>query len=214
MHFPANAGLIDELTYDRYLVDTGAILSIIPCASNTSPSGPLLKGANEVPIPSSGFITKTAQFQGKLFTSSFLQAAVAGHILGIDFLRKFRITVAPEISQIMFACMVVAQPAAKPSLPSFCQRTAGPPAPLGTTPLLPTLLARGLQVDLFHFSSQGSQFTVDPLLSVQPIPDSVHADVKLLLQKFPSTLRTGDVVPNPSHGVEHHIHTGGHPSVF
>jgi hypothetical protein len=32
MHFPANAGLIfltDELTYDRYLVDTGATLSIV-----------------------------------------------------------------------------------------------------------------------------------------------------------------------------------------
>jgi hypothetical protein len=24
----------------------------------------------------------------------------------------------------------------------------------------------------------------------------------------------GDVVPNPSYGVEHHIHTGGHPPVF
>ncbi len=30
---------------------------------------------------------KTVQFQGKLFTSNFLQAAVAGPILGIDFLR-------------------------------------------------------------------------------------------------------------------------------
>jgi hypothetical protein len=28
------------------------------------------------------------------------------------------------------------------------------------------------------------------------------------------SLRTGDVVPNPSHGVEHHIHTGLHPPVF
>jgi hypothetical protein len=49
MNFPANAGLIfltDVLTYDRYLVDTGATFSIIPCASSTSPSGPLLKGAN------------------------------------------------------------------------------------------------------------------------------------------------------------------------
>jgi hypothetical protein len=34
MHFPANAGLIvimDELTNDRYLVDTGATLNIFPC---------------------------------------------------------------------------------------------------------------------------------------------------------------------------------------
>jgi hypothetical protein len=71
MHFPANAGLMlltDELTNDRYLVDTGTALSIVPCNHNTSPSGPLLKGADGQPIPSWGFIQKTLQFQGKLFT--------------------------------------------------------------------------------------------------------------------------------------------------
>ncbi len=49
MHFPANAGLIylpDEVTNDRYLVDTGATLSIVPCNQNFSPSGPLLRGAD------------------------------------------------------------------------------------------------------------------------------------------------------------------------
>jgi hypothetical protein len=49
---------------------------------------------------------------------------------------------------------------------------------------------------------------------LQPIPASVSADVKILLEKFPTILRTGDVVPKPTHGVEHHIHTGGHPPVF
>jgi hypothetical protein len=46
MLFPANVGLIfltDELTRDRYLVDTGATLSIAPCNSKTTLSGPLLK---------------------------------------------------------------------------------------------------------------------------------------------------------------------------
>jgi hypothetical protein len=38
------------------------------------------------------------QFQGKLFTSTFLQAAVTGPILGIDFLRKFNVIVSPELS--------------------------------------------------------------------------------------------------------------------
>jgi hypothetical protein len=55
MHFHANAGLMfltDELTNDRYLVDTGATLSIVPCNQNSSPSGPLLKGADGQPIPS------------------------------------------------------------------------------------------------------------------------------------------------------------------
>jgi hypothetical protein len=49
MHFPANAGLMfltDELTNDRYLVDTRATLSIVPCNQNSSPSGLLLKGAD------------------------------------------------------------------------------------------------------------------------------------------------------------------------
>jgi hypothetical protein len=32
------------------------------------------------------------------------------------------------------------------------------------------------------------------------VPD----DVKNLLQKFPSILRTGDLKPTPNHGVEHH----------
>jgi hypothetical protein len=46
---------------------------------------------------------------------------------------------------------------------------------------------------------------------MQPIPDSVPADVKRLLQKYPSVFCTGDVLPSPSHRVEHHIHTGCHP---
>ncbi len=39
-------------------------------------------------------------------------------------------------------------------------------------------------------------------------------DVKTLLQKFTSILRTGDVKPTHNHGVEHHIYTGSHPPVF
>jgi hypothetical protein len=98
MHFPANAVfnfLTGELPNDRYLVDTGATLSIVPCNQNFSPSSPLLKGADGQPIPSWCFIKKTVLFQGKLFTSSFLQAAVASPILGIDFFRKFKVMVVP-----------------------------------------------------------------------------------------------------------------------
>jgi hypothetical protein len=79
-----------------------------PCASNANPSGPLLKGTDGLPIPSWGFITITVQFQGKLFTSSFLHSAVGGPILRIDFLSKFRITVATETNQIQFACAAAA----------------------------------------------------------------------------------------------------------
>jgi hypothetical protein len=76
--------LTDELTNGRYLVDTGATLSIVPCNQNSSPSGPLLKGADCQPIPFWSFIKKIVQFQGKFFTSTFLRVAVASPNLGID----------------------------------------------------------------------------------------------------------------------------------
>jgi hypothetical protein len=87
------------------------MLEIVPCSQNSSPSSPLLKGADGQPIPSWCFIQKTVQVQDKYYTSSFLQAAVAGPILGIDFLRKFKVTAVPEISQIQFACTAAAPPA-------------------------------------------------------------------------------------------------------
>jgi hypothetical protein len=49
---------------------------------------------------------------------------------------------------------------------------------------------------------------------MQQISDSMSRDVKRLIKKFPSILRMGDVMPTPTHGVENHIHTGSHPSVF
>jgi hypothetical protein len=158
MHFPANAGLIflnDELTNDRYLVDTGATLSIVPCNQNSSPSGPLLKGADGQPIPSWGFIQKIVQFQGKLFTSTFLQATVAGPILGIDFLRKFKFTVSPKLSQIQFACSAAA-------LPAHILPPAAPPALYCSS----------------SFNSRENKSLSDPPSLFQKIPDSVPDDVK------------------------------------
>ncbi len=51
-------------------------------------------------------------------------------------------------------------------------------------------------------------------LSVQPIPEYLPASIKTLLEKFPSILRTCDVVPDPTHGVLQHIHTGRHLLIF
>ncbi len=66
-----------------------------------------------------GDLLKIVQFHGKLFSSQFLRAAVAGPILGIDIFRKFKVTVAPETSQILFACTASAPSAPKSVLPSF-----------------------------------------------------------------------------------------------
>jgi hypothetical protein len=109
MHFPANAGLIfltDKLTNDKFLVDTGATLSIIPCSSN-NPSGPLLKG-NQSPLGVSS--PKLSSYKAKCSLPAFASSrsqSQSGH----QFLRKFKITVAQETSQILFACAAEAPPA-------------------------------------------------------------------------------------------------------
>ncbi len=64
------------------------------------------------------------------------------------------------------------------------------------------------------FSIRNDQSLLDLSPSVQVIPDFVNADVKLLLKKQYSILRTGDVMPKPTHGDEHHIHINSHPPVF
>ncbi len=65
-----------------------------------------------------------------------------------------------------------------------------------------------------NISLRNDQSSLDPTPSVQVVPECVPADIKLLLQKHSSILRTGDVMPEPTHGVEHHIHTGSLPPVF
>jgi hypothetical protein len=117
------------------------------------------------------------QFQGKLFTSSFLQAAVAGFILGIDFLRKFKVIVDPEINQIQFACTAAASPA--PYLPSVAPSASPylfsfPPAPAPVPIQLPAAatssqppaisahIVRNPEVKLSSFSSRENQSLFDP----------------------------------------------------
>ncbi len=72
------------------------------------------------------------------------------------------------------------------------------------------------------FDCQGNQSIKDlpsPTLPVfgpnqmQPIPDSVPADVKLCFKNFFNFENQG-CEANPKAWVEHHIHTGSHPPVF
>jgi hypothetical protein len=100
---------------------------------------------------------------------------VAGSFLGIDFLRKFRITVAPETSQVLFACTATAPAAAILFLPNVSQ------------------------------AAEPSVFVPSAAAPLQRNnPNSVPKDVKRLLKKFPYLLSTGDVMSTPTRGVEHH----------
>jgi hypothetical protein len=191
-------------------------LSIVPCNQNSSPSGPFLERADGQPIPSWGFIQETVQFQGKLFTSSFLQAAVAGPILGIDFLRKFKVTVVPKINQIQFACSAAASPT--PFVPSavlpipllFSAASFSSPylfsSPRASAPVptqLPTAMTSSQppaisahvvwnpEVKSSSFSSRENQSLSDPPPVFQIIPDSVPADESFFCKNSPPFFAPG-----------------------
>jgi hypothetical protein len=212
MSFPTNAGLIflkDDLTGDNFLVDTGATLSVVPHNAKVSPSGPTLNGANGLPIPTWGTVTKNVRFQGKTFKHTFLQAAVAGPILGIDFLKQFNVTIAPAANKVLFASTICA-PSTDRCSNQIAPFTAA--TQLKSTPGIPPTTANSCTRSLLD-PPPSVLPTIEPEL-IQPIPASVPADVKRLLQKYPSILRTGDLVPKPTHGVVHQINTERHPPVF
>jgi hypothetical protein len=100
---------VQSLYISHYVYSNKTVLASLFPARPMQVHLAVLKGADGQPIPSWGFISKTVQFQG---TAKFLQATVAGPILGTDFLRKFRITVAPE------TCMLVRPPPPLPRDPT------------------------------------------------------------------------------------------------
>jgi hypothetical protein len=101
----ALGGLIylqDSSTSQRYLVDTGAAVSVLPHCSKAPPSGPPLSGADGRRISSWGTVSKKLTFGFKTFLCSFILAAVAKPILGVDFLAH-HLLVDPFSQQVLDA---------------------------------------------------------------------------------------------------------------
>jgi len=65
------------------------------------PSGPKLIGANGANIPTWGFQKRTSAFGNKSFTHEFLLAKVVTPIIGLDFLRKFQLSIHPLQAQVL-----------------------------------------------------------------------------------------------------------------
>ncbi len=87
---PVGAPLIflrDNVSGKKFLVDTGAAVSVFPHRSSFPASGPPLVAADGRPIASWGKCTLQLSFSGHLFAYEFLLASVAVPIIGLDFLR-------------------------------------------------------------------------------------------------------------------------------
>jgi hypothetical protein len=74
-------------------VDTGSSFSLLPYTSRQRQSGPVLHAADGCRIPCWGFANVPIKLEGEPYSWSFLRAAVKFPILGIEFLRHFRLLV-------------------------------------------------------------------------------------------------------------------------
>jgi hypothetical protein len=101
MSFSHGSGLLFLKDSDHsFLVDSGATLSILLCSSSVAPSGPKLIGANGANIPP--WVQKhTLAFSNRSFTHELLLSKVATPILGLDFLRKFQLSIHPLQAQVL-----------------------------------------------------------------------------------------------------------------
>jgi len=95
--------LQDSQSAQKFLVDTGAAVSVLPHRSSIPPSGPSLSGADGKPIASWGTVRKKLCFGLQTFLCSFILAAVSKPILGIDFLAAHRLLVDPYSRQVLHA---------------------------------------------------------------------------------------------------------------
>ena len=81
----------DEASGDKFLVDIGAVFSVLPYSSSEPQSGPGITTADASPIPCWGWKERQLQAGGICFSWHFLQAKVAFPILGADFLDRHRL---------------------------------------------------------------------------------------------------------------------------
>ena len=101
---PVGASLLflcDSLSGQRFLVDTGAAVSVFPHTSTLPSSGPPLVAADGRPIASWGRRQLQLSFSGNTFSHSFLLAGVASPIIGLDFLRDNALLVDTAGSRIL-----------------------------------------------------------------------------------------------------------------
>ncbi len=86
---------MDELSGNRFLVDSGASFSIIPHHSSLPCSGPRLRGPSGSSISCWGDTQLCIKVSGRQFSWRFLKAAVAFPVIGIDLLKNFKLQVDP-----------------------------------------------------------------------------------------------------------------------
>ena len=131
--------LQDDDSKQQFLVDTGAVCSVLPHRSHAQPTGPQLCGADGGTIPTWGTVRRRLSFGLRTFFVSFFLAAVSRPILGLDFLSAHGLLVDPVGRQVLDSKTL--KPLSKPPTAAGTLRSKFAAALCSISPSVRSLLA-------------------------------------------------------------------------
>ncbi len=213
--------IVDKTSQRRFLVDTGAAYSIFPYSSPGKQSCPRLTGADGLHIPCWGERRLSLTFHSRLFVWPFLLAKVQFPIIGVDFLRHFKLLVDPAANRLVDTISTHLLPTVSSvrSQPEPAESSAMATATPVRRPADSQVHAREAEPAFQSGCSQSSQpeRAVTAAAADQPparprfiaLPPGSLASV--ILDEFPEVANASKVLPPSSHGVEHFISTKGLP---
>ena len=228
----------DSASGDKYLIDSGAQVSVYPFHSNKRPLSFLL-AADGRRTPAWGSVNLPVAIDGQNFGQfRFVRAAVDRPILGADFFGMSGLLIDIRHRRLLRP-PAVQPPSSTPSLPSpelaVVQATsfsAGPPAVSTATPSASVFKSSELsqpppELAVVHAASVSAGppvvSTATPSASYASVVRGTHsptvtsitlpAEFAALLSTFPRVTNKDSVkfAANPAHGVTHHIETNGRP---
>jgi hypothetical protein len=131
--------LQDDESKQQFMVDTGAVCSILPHRSKTPPTSLQLSGADGRAIPCWGTVRRCLSFGLRTFFLTFLLATVYRPILGLDFWSAHGLLVDPVGRQVLDSKTL--KPLSKPLTAAGTLRSKFTAALSSIAPLVQSLLA-------------------------------------------------------------------------
>jgi Reverse transcriptase (RNA-dependent DNA polymerase)/RNase H-like domain found in reverse transcriptase len=217
--------LVDNVENVVYLIDTGAVYSVVPYTSDRPATGPAITAADGTAIPCWGWREVTVTAGGRVFRWRFLLAAVAFALIGSDFLVHFDLSVdlrRLQLRQRNGRSLRLQEPPRKGVFALYGIRPAVVAAEISAVPATPSTVPSPPSAlhcsppSAPHCSTTSAQQCSPPSLQRgrQP-PEAVVASVTpnyvQLLAEFPAVVNPSKLLPEVKHQVEHHIITDGQP---
>jgi hypothetical protein len=199
----------DQQSSRRFLVDSGASVSLIPHSSPSPSSGPRLVGPDGGDIACWGERELQLQLGGLPFTWKFLRAAVAFPILGLDFLKANSLLLDATDAQLVHKPSGTAVP--------LCRRASGPNAAIILSPCNGQVLSTFIAGKAVPGGLERVPSSVQEAAAAVKRPPGVGGaaqrvqSIQQLLTAFPDVLNPSKRLPATKHGVVHHLRTQGPP---